>query len=182
MRRILSLALLAGLVSGSASAEAAPPSGALERLLSCRALKDGPERLACFDRESAVLAEAEAGGAVVVMDRAKVEAVRRQAFGFTLPSLEALLPRTRPGPGTRSGREPETALTQIESVVANARVSRDGKWVLSLEDGAVWRQTDTESLLRDPRPGSRVVIKAAAMGSFLLSVDGQRSFRARREQ
>ncbi|WP_296502362.1 hypothetical protein [Phenylobacterium sp.] len=35
---------------------------------------------------------------------------------------------------------------------------------------------------RPPRAGSRVVIKSAAMGSFLLSVDGQRSIRVRREE
>jgi hypothetical protein len=66
--------------------------------------------------------------------------------------------------------------------VVSARPGRDGKWVLTLDNGAVWRQTDTESLLREPRPGSRVVIKAAALGSYLMSVDGQRSFRARREE
>lgn len=66
--------------------------------------------------------------------------------------------------------------------MAAARLGRDGKWILSLDSGAVWRQTDTETVLRDPRAGSRVVIRAAALGSFLLSVDGQRSFRARREQ
>lgn len=181
MLRAFGLAFLVGVFCSSAAA-AASPTGALEALLDCRALKGDAERLACFDRASAALAQAEAGGAVVVMDRAKVEAVRRQAFGFSIPSIADLMPRVRTGAGSAAAAEPEPSLRQIEASVASARLGRDGKWVLTLDNGAVWRQTDTESLLREPRPGSRVVIKAAALGSYLMSVDGQRSFRARREE
>lgn len=180
MRRILCLMSLAVLWGGAAGAQESPAPGALEALLACRGLADGSARLACFDKAASGLAAAQAGGAVVVVDRAKVEAARRQAFGFTLPSLADILPEARPGAPSETSRD--AVLKQVEAGVVSARPGRDGKWVLTLDNGAVWRQTDTESLLREPRPGSRVVIKAAALGSYLVSVDGQRSFRARREE
>lgn len=188
MRRSVGLVVLVVLSGGLAFAQQPPPSGTLDRLLSCRSVRADVDRLACFDRASASLAEAEAGGALVVMDRAKVEAVRRQAFGFSIPSIADLMPRGRSGSGsgpgseTASGPGSDQVLSQIEAGVVAARLSRDGKWVLSLDNGSVWRQTDTESVLRPPRAGSRVVIKSAALGSYLMSVDGQRSFRARREE
>lgn len=176
MRRQLGLAALALFWSRAAAAQDLPPGGALDAVLACRSETDAGARLACFDRTTGALATAQAGGAVVVVDRARVEAARRQAFGFSIPSLADILPAARVG-----ARESEP-LKQVEAGVSAARLSRDGKWVLSLDNGSVWRQTDTESVLRPPRAGSRVVIKSAALGSYLLSVDGQRSFRARREE
>ncbi|MCA3730326.1 MAG: hypothetical protein INF03_12320, partial [Phenylobacterium sp.] len=95
MRRSVGLVILVILSGGPALAQQSPPSGALDLLLSCRSVRADADRLACFDRASASLAEAEAGGALVVMDRAKVEAVRRQAFGFSIPSIADLMPRGR---------------------------------------------------------------------------------------
>ena len=166
----------AGQVHAAPRPESPAPSGALSRLLECRALTDAAARLACFDERSAALAKAQAGGSVVVVDRAQVEEVRRQAFGFSLPSLAFLAPS---GQGRAEEAEP---IRQVETSVTAARMSRDGKWVLSLENGSTWRQTDTERVGREPRPGSNVVIKSAALGSYLMSIDGQRSFRARREE
>ena len=113
---------------------------------------------------------------MVVVDRAQVEEVRRQAFGFSLPSLAFLVPSGREG---TAEAEP---IRQVETSVTAARMSRDGKWILSMANGSTWRQTDSERVVRDPRPGSKVVIRTAALGSYLLSVDGQRSVRAKREE
>jgi len=57
----------------------------------------------------------------------------------------------------------------------------DGNWILRMQDGAVWRQTDGAVLSRDPRPGSVVVIKKAALGSFMMDIDGQPAVRAHRD-
>lgn len=176
MRRTLSLIMLAALLGGAAGAGESPPAGALDTLLACRGIGEDAARLACFDRAASSLAAAQAGGSVVVVDRARVEAARRQAFGFSIPSLADILP------AARADAAETRVLKQVEAEVVAARLGRDGKWLLSLNDGSVWRQTDTESVLRPPRAGSRVVIKSAALGSYLLSVDGQRSVRARREE
>ena len=56
----------------------------------------------------------------------------------------------------------------------------DGGWVLTLEDGARWEQANSTLLGANPRPGSVVVIKRAALGSFKMAVDGGPSMKARR--
>ncbi|WP_397393427.1 hypothetical protein [Phenylobacterium sp.] len=143
----------------------------LEALSACRAVSDPAARLACYDSAAGRLDEAEKTGEIVVVDRKQAGEVRRQAFGFAIPSL-ALFEKA----------EGAEKLDRVESTLKAARQGADGKWILQLENGAVWRQTDTENLIREPRPGSRVAIKSAALGSYLMSVDGQRSFRARREE
>ena len=97
--------------------------------------------------------------------------VRRQAFGFALPSL-ALFDKAE---GTEK-------LDRVESILKAARQGADGKWILQLENGAVWRQTDADGPARRPRPGMTVSVRSAAMGSFLVSVDGQAGFRGRRDE
>ncbi len=170
------LALL--LVAPAASA-APPPGGAgsgaraavLQGLLDCRAKTDNAERLACYDAAAARMDQAEAKGDIVVVDREQSKAIRRQAFGFTLPSLSLF----------ERGDKPEK-IDQVSGVIAAARADGNGKWVLRLEDGAIWRQIDGDPPHRDPKAGMSVEIKSASLGSYLLSVDGQRAFRAHRDQ
>ena len=112
--------------------------------------------------------QAEAKGDIVVVDREQARSVRRQAFGFSLPSLAVF----------ERGEAPE----EIDNVtgIAKRAYQAGGKWVIELEDGAVWQQTDTENVVRQPRPGTKVEIRRASMGSFFMNLDGQRAVRARR--
>jgi len=68
----------------------------------------------------------------------------------------------------------------LASVADRAYRGGDGKWIFELEGGAVWAQTDNETLGRQPAKGSKVEIRKAAMGSYFLKSDGQRAVRARR--
>lgn len=172
----LSLALMAaGLLAGAAPAAVAQEgltarTGVLKSLMDCRAIADDAARLACFDSAAGVFDQAEATGEIVVVDREQATAVRRQAFGFSLPSL-ALFERG----GATSGE-----LEQISAKVVRASEDGLGRWTVELDDGAVWQQTDTERLGRRPRAGSTAEIRTAAMGSFFMNLDGQRAVRARR--
>ena len=166
--------LIAGLAAPPAlAAEAAPPARAaqLQQLLDCRKLTDPTQRLACFDQAAGVLDQAEAKGDVVVVDRETARKVRRQAFGFTLPSISLF---------TR-GEKPEE-ITSADGVIASARKLLTGKWEVTLEDGARWVQVDLTEIPLDPKPGQKVKIKAAAMGSYLMSVNNQREVKVHREQ
>lgn len=160
---------------GDAAAQAVPAPGRaaiVERLTACRAISDPGARLACFDRESAVLDQAERAGDVVVVDREQVRETRRALFGFSMPSL-AVFDR---------GAAPE----RIEALTTTLRSARQvggrGPWLFELENGAVWRQIDDETLGTRATPGSAVVVRSGAIGSFLLSVNGARSLRVRRER
>ncbi len=157
-----------------APAQAAPPklnrAAVLQSLLDCRTKTDSAERLACYDAAASAMDQAETKGDIVVVDRAQAREVRRQAFGFQMPSLTIF----------DRGEKPEQ-IDEVTGTIAKASMTPTGKWILRLEDGAVWRQIDGDPPNRDPKPGMPVKIKAASMGSYLLSVDGQRSFRVHRD-
>ena len=129
---------LAGLgLTGPAHAAKPPASPAVvQSLLDCRKLADSAERLACYDKAAAAMESATANGDLVALDRAQRRAARRQAFGFTLPTLSFL---------DRGEKADE-----IDNLTATlAAVSEDPycKLILRLDDGAVWRQTEVQDLL-----------------------------------
>ena len=171
--------VLGGWTSGAAAAEAARSgtdlkgrrAAAFEAILDCRPLTDTAARLACYDAAATSLDAAEKKGDIVVVDREQAATARKQAFGFSLPSL-TLFDR---------GLAPEE-VEKLTATLSDARRGNDGRWVVTLEDGAVWRQIDDQSLLRNPKAGSQVKIRKAAMGSFFINVDGQIAFRASRSR
>jgi len=153
---------------------AAPTTGqraaALQQLTDCRAIADSAARLACYDKAAAGLDAAEAKGDIVVVDREQASKVRRQAFGFTLPSL-----------GLFDRGEKQEEVDQLVLKIEAARRAGDGKWIFQLEGGQLWRQIDTEELTRNPKVGGVATIKRAALGSYRLSVGGASAIRVHRE-
>lgn len=143
----------------------------LQRLLDCRSVADDAARLACYDAQVAAVDQAEAKGDIVVVDREQARTVRRQAFGFSLPSITMF----------ERGEAPEE-VENVTGVVKRAYRNAAGKWVVVLEDDAVWAQIDTERVPREPRAGMEVKIRRAAIGSYFMNLGGQRAVRARREQ
>ncbi len=159
--------LLIGEAADARERARAERPAALKGVTDCRKVAVAAERLACYDASVAKLDEAEASSEVVVLDRAAVRAGRRQAFGLSLPNFPLF-------------RGNEERMNKIEGVVSSARNAADGGWLLTLEDGAVWQQTDSRPIGRMPHRGSKVEIKAAAMGSYFLRVEGEPGFRAKR--
>lgn len=171
--KILWALLFSGLAAAASPAFAqerpgeAPPA-VFSRVTDCRAIQDGAQRLACYDREVAALAQAQATREVVVVDREAVQRTRRSLFGLTLPDVGRLF-----------GEEEEN---EINSTVVAARRSNLGMASIQIEGGAVWVQTEGRPMTRDPRPGMPVRIRRGALGSYLLSVDGQRAIRVTRQR
>jgi hypothetical protein len=149
-----------------------PPArpAAVQAVVDCRKIDDGVQRLACYDKAVADMTAAEDKGDLVSLDRAQRQAARRQTFGFALPTLGFL----------DRGERAET-LNSVTDTVASVSQDVEGNWVLRMQDGAVWRQTDQAELSRRPHPGSVVVIKKAALGSFMMNIDGQPAVRAHRD-
>lgn len=169
------MALLTAGVAAAADAPK-PRAAALQAVVDCRNVADASERLACYDAATGALETAERAGEVVVVDRAQVQEAQRAAFGFNFR-----MPSFLTGGGRSDDGRPTTAeIDTLESTVTEAR-QVNGKWYIVLEDGALWYQTDNTSVPRPPKKGSKVLIKRAAMGSYFLSVEGQRSMRAKRD-
>jgi hypothetical protein len=56
-----------------------------------------------------------------------------------------------------------------------------GRIVITLENGQVWRLTEAGELNAPKRPPYSVKIRTAAMGSFILTVEGRnKGYRVRR--
>lgn len=166
-------AVVAGslLLAQAAVAQAPERSLVLQRLAACRQIAAADARLSCYDAAVAAFDTAEAKGDIVVVDREQARAVRRQAFGFQLPSL-SLFDR---------GDKPEE-IDEVRLAIVSAARDGGGKWTLTLEGGQVWRQIDTGELSRNPKPGMTATIKKAALGSYKLTVaGGAMAIRVRRD-
>ncbi len=170
----LTLGLAATLAVGVTTVSAQPKQGRaaiVQKLMDCRKLTDNTARLACYDQTAAALDQAEAKGDVVIVDREQARKVRKQAFGFTLPSISIF-----------EKGEAKEEVDNFDGVVASARQDGSGHWVIKLEDGAVWSQVGAEELFKSPKAGSKVKIRKAALGSYMMSVDNGGGFKAHRVQ
>lgn len=156
------------------AALAQEPTASTEAVYACVGLEDDAERLACYDSAVGRLQQAEEAGELTTVSREDIEEVRRDSFGFSLPSLPRLaLP-------SLNGEDDE--LDRITVAVARVRPDVYGKAIVTLENGQVWRQTDS-TLVPEVRHGAdEAEIRKAAFGSFKMKLDNGRSFRARREE
>ncbi len=166
------------LASGAVTAFAAQPSkldlgraAVMQGLSDCRKITEDASRLACYDKAAGALDQAESQGQVVVIDREQAKAVRRQAFGFNLPSLNIF---------SRGAAKSDEGFDHLNLDIASVHHSSQGKWVFVATDGAVWRQTDSEEIADEPHPGSKLLVHNGALGSFFCKVDGQPQVRCER--
>lgn len=161
----------AALAQTPAPAPAPARSALLSSLSQCRSLSSDADRLACYDRAAAALDQGERSGELVVIEKAQVQAAKRDLFGFSMPSLPNLF-----------GKESEEdRVTSIETTLTSAGQSPDGKWVFRLGDQSEWRQIDSMPVRFRNRPGEEVRVRNAALGSYLLTVGSSRAVRVRRQ-
>jgi hypothetical protein len=174
-RNVAPLAGVCAIAAFSARAFAAPaptpaPAPIVQAVLDCRGLPDATERVACYDKAVDGMAKAQTTGDLVTIDREQRRAVRRQAFGLTLPALSMF----------DVGEKPEE-VNRIKATVKSASQDPYKKWIIILEDGGVWRQVEAGEVDNPPHPGSTVAIRKAALGSFFMNIDGQSAIRVRRD-
>ncbi|MEA3002088.1 MAG: hypothetical protein QOH81_876 [Sphingomonadales bacterium] len=169
--------MAAGLIVAAAAAAARPAAPAparpeaFEALVKCRAIAEDAARLRCFDQASGALEQAAARRDVVIIDRAQVRQTKRTLFGLELPRL----------PFFGGGDDKAEEVTQIDGVIGSAFQNGNGKWVVRLEEGGTWAQTDDSPVAIWPKAGQKVVIKRAAMGSYMMRINGQPGVRAKRQ-
>ena len=172
------VAVLAGLALTPAGLNAAPRNPAvLQKIADCRTVVGDAARLACYDAAAAALGEATARQDIVVLDREAVRETRKGLFGFSLPKL----PFFGGDRADKAGKEEAAReeITEIDGVAALVRSVGYHQFRIILEDGAVWTTTEA-STLDTPHVGSKIHIKRAALGSYLLKIDGGRALKALR--
>ena len=174
--RLGAVALLLCPIAASAAAPAQPNPRpeSFRKLMDCRQILGDADRLACFDAQASAVEAAEAREDLVVIDRAQVRQARRSLFGLTLPDFN-LFDREKD-----VGKQELEEFTKIETTIKAANQNGAGRWVLVTAEGARWVQSENRELSRDPRPGQKIVIRRAALGSFLANIDGQIAIRVSR--
>ena len=146
---------------------AGPTPAVFRAVLDCQAVADPGARLSCYDRAVAALNAAKAGNDLVVTDRATVREAKKGLFGLALPSLKLF----------GDGKDEE--VTEIESRISAIRMAGDGFPTFTLEDGARWKQTDGRNTY--PKPGQKIRIRKAALGSYMASINDQPGVRVVRQ-
>jgi hypothetical protein len=163
--RTIALTILAAVgIAGTAVAQenkARPP--VFQRMIDCRAIDDSAARLACYDREVAAVDQARASQDLVIMDRAQIRTARRTLFGLPLPSLDIFGSNKNKDGGSA---EPEEAL-KLEGTIKQVSRNANGRWILVLDDGARWVQSDSREMAVDPR--QRIRITRIAICPFTLA-------------
>lgn len=139
-------------------------------VIRCRAIPDKEARLACFDDAVAKLDTAIDRRDVVVVDREHIRQTKKTLFGLSLPELNLF----------GGGGQDVDEISAIDGIVGGARMDENNAWIVQLEGGATWRQIDSRPVALSPRRGSKVVIRKAALGSYMMRIDGQPGIRVRR--
>lgn len=152
------------------------PSNPIDPLYACQTIPADADRLACFDQAVASLKARETAGEIQTVDVAAIESIEKEAFGFSLPSLPSLF---RSQSGDTAQRE---SVSEITVPVKSARIQGvTGKVIVVLENGQTWEQTDTVKVNAFTiKKAKEARIRKAALGSYMLSLDGASGFRAKR--
>ena len=96
-----------------------------------------------------------------------------------MPSLPALFNRSNASGKTSQEAE---SIDEITVGVKSARIQGvTGRAIVVLENGQTWEQNDTTSLnAMSLRKAKEARVRKAALGSFMMSVDGGKAFRVKR--
>lgn len=162
--RVIAIAISAmtGLLGAQAQAQSSAPT-TIERLRQCGRIADVPARVACYD---AIPTDEPQAAALPATAALPPEPAQPAGFGSRQPA--------HPGP---SAEQPEA----IEATVAAAVEREPGIHLLTLEDGAEWLFVEGVRASYDPpRRGSKIEIRSAALGSYLLRFQDQPAVRVRR--
>ena len=133
----------------------------------CASVNSDSDRLACYDR--AFGGPVKAGDDLGAGGERTTEA--RRDFGLSESDK-----RVRDPEAARASR-PDS----IEATVSAVRPEMRGRFVVTLDNGQVWMQSESITHAR-LSAGDAVTIRKAALGSYLLVIPGRVAMRVRRVQ
>ena len=159
--KILFMAFMALGFGNLAAAQDVPTESPLNMLYQCAEITDNTERLACFDNNVASLQGKEKRKEIVAIDAEAAKKIKREAFGFSLPSLPKL---GLPSFGGSGDDGPEALTLKVKSVRKVGRI-----YEFRMENGQVWRQASGR-FNYIPKGDLVATIKSASVGSYLMSL------------
>lgn len=187
---IITLALMLG-----RPAEASQP---LDGLLACRKIAGSAARLACFDRESAVIA---AHAATIAVRRPQASAPPASAppaipaqpptsgvalagaaaaHGSALDPVQTFgLPEGQILAREEAAQRAPRPLQHIEAHIVGLAGMGDGREIFTLDNNQVWAELEPDGDLY-AKPGESVEISRGWLGSYMLRVKSRRSSKVTR--
>lgn len=174
MRFVLASLCFLGFAAPAAAQSGDATPGVLDQVYACASVTGEAERLACYDGAVGRLREAQTSGNLVAVDRAAAQEIEREAFGYSLPNLPRIFGRNVAD---------ADALAEMRMEIASIdRPRGGGRAAFTMTNGQVWVQTD-ETNPRNARVGRTVTVRTAALGTYLMSVEGGgAALRVRRQQ
>ncbi|MEM0984661.1 MAG: hypothetical protein AAGJ32_00295 [Pseudomonadota bacterium] len=161
----------------SAVALCASPSiaqSATDALYACAEKSNAAERLECYDNAVANLRSAENSGDVVTFTTEEIAEDQTRNFGRAESAIERKVAAV-------SAVVPEDGPDEVTAGIISIETTRDGKLLVSLNNGQIWRQTDsTRVTVSKKSPPAEATVKKAALGSFRIKLGRARAFRAKR--
>jgi hypothetical protein len=130
----------------------------------CSRIQNNGERLACYDRAVAYLSQS--------TQQQTAAPSPEGSFG-----LQASVPQPPAAAATEESKS--DAVTSITARVTDVSSDREGKKVVTLDNGQTWREL-TKSSFVSLASGDEVTINRAALGSFMMSIPNGRPLRVRR--
>ncbi len=161
---IISIGLLSlTIVSSSANAADNKNTNAdspLSFLYECAEISDVEQRLKCYDTKVGRLRIAEQNKEIVAVDVKVAQKIKKEAFGFHMPSLGKLgLPKLG------SDKNIDAVTLKVKSIRTAAF-----KHIITLENGQVWKEVGPHQK-RLPKGDLTAIIKSKTLGSFMLSLN-----------
>lgn len=145
-----------------------------QAIYACAEISNDAERLACYDETVGRFEAAEAAGEVATISKSEVEELKKDSFGFALPSIPRIV---MPKFGNGEKKEIEAVTLGVQEI---ARLPRKNLRI-TLDNGQIWEQTDTRRVPYSKAKGVETAeIKRASLGSFKMKLDGGVSFRVKR--
>jgi len=171
--------LAACVLAASTAAHAATSREMLDLLAQCADIKDGTERLSCYDKLAPQLRETLAA---VKKPAERTEEDKISIFGFDFggvfgsregpTSPEEFGKNQMPAPAPEEGQ----VIESITADVTDYARTPFGRFIVVLDNGQVWRQIDSDTSVarfeRDAKD-NKVVISRGLLGSYNLKINEQ---------
>lgn len=165
---LIALSCLPSIAVAQSGTDAPAAPGVFREVVDCRTIADDAARLACYDRTVAALSDARDRKELFVADKAEVRETKKGLFGLSLPQIKIF------GDSAES-EDVNEITTTVAAVTTDAR----GLYIITMADGARWKQVENRSM-REPRKGDAVRIRRAAMGSYLANIKNESAVRVQR--
>lgn len=149
------------------TSEASP----LKPLYECAKITDNNTRLECYDKNVKQISQSEEKKEIIALDAPKMKALKKDAFGFSIPSLPKLF---------SIKNELDNKIENQNLIVSSIGIHQ-GKTAIFTDNNQIWLVIDKDEILPPGNAPWEVNIESASLGSYLMNFKGlKKGYRVKR--